>query len=75
MVWQTDTDVSKGNSVCFSQAENHLGSHIVTVYTEIEFIIRISPFEEIHFSQLTLKIEPAGPVETSVHIIAYKIVI
>ena len=54
--------------------EDNLRSHIVTVYGEVDFIIRISPFQERHFCQLTLKIEAAGFIETSVHIIAYKVV-
>jgi len=40
----------------------------VTVCGEVEFIIRISPFQERHFSQLTINIEVAGSIETSVHI-------
>jgi len=47
----------------------------VTVYGEVEFIIRISPFQERYFSQLTIKIEAAGSIENSVHIIFYKNVI
>jgi hypothetical protein len=46
----------------------------MTVYGEIEFIIRISPFQERHFSQFTLNIEAAGSPETPVHIIAYQMV-
>jgi len=54
-------------------AEDNLGSHIVTVFREIEF-------ETLHlknciFPHFTLKIEAAGSPETSVHIIAYKMVI
>ena len=45
----------------------------MTVYVGIEFIILISLYEERRISQFTLKNEAAGSVETSVHIIAYKI--
>jgi hypothetical protein len=54
-------------------AENNLISHIVTVFGEIES-------ETLHlkndsFPQFTLKIEAAGCLKTSVHIIAHKTVI
>jgi hypothetical protein len=56
-------------------AEDNLRSNIVTIYGEIEFIIRISQFKKRNFFQFTLKIEAAGSPETSVHIIAHKTVI
>jgi hypothetical protein len=56
-------------------AEGILRSHIATVYGEIEFIIRISPFQESNFPQFTLKIETADSPETSVHKIAHKNII
>jgi hypothetical protein len=56
-------------------AEVSFRSHIVTVYGEIDFIIRFSPFQERQFSHFTLKIEAAGSPEASVHIIAHKTVI
>ena len=56
-------------------AECNLRSYIMADLGEVDFIIRISPFQERNFSQFTLKIEAAGSLETSLHIIAHKIVI
>jgi len=47
----------------------------MVLFGEVDFIIRISPFQERIFYQFTLKIKAAGSLETSVHIIAHKIVI
>jgi hypothetical protein len=47
----------------------------MTDFGEVEFIIQISPVQERHFSQYTLKIEAAGSPEMSVHTIAYKMAI
>ena len=56
-------------------AEDNLRSHIVTVFGEIEFIIRNSPFKEKQFSHFIPKSEAADSPETSVHIIAHRTLI